>query len=97
MLFRSRVARHRRCGDLLKAGLTELGMELFGDPANRLPMLTCVMIPDGVDDATVRQRLLREYDVVLVAHVGHAPCGLQGCRRFGPGSTAVEGRVSSSP
>jgi len=53
-----RVARHQRVGDLLKAGLTDLGLELFGDEANRPSMLTCVMIPDGVDDGEVRRRLL---------------------------------------
>ena len=29
----------------MKDGLTDLGLELFGDPENRLPMLTCVMDP----------------------------------------------------
>jgi alanine-glyoxylate transaminase/serine-glyoxylate transaminase/serine-pyruvate transaminase len=66
----ARFARHQKCGDLLKAGLTGLGLELFGDPANRLPMLTCVMIPDGVDDAVVRQRLLREYGIEIVGGFG---------------------------
>jgi alanine-glyoxylate transaminase / serine-glyoxylate transaminase / serine-pyruvate transaminase len=65
-----RVARHQKCGDLLKAGLEGLGLELFGDPANRLSMLTCVMIPDGVDDAAVRQRLLDEYRIEIVGGFG---------------------------
>ncbi len=65
-----RVARHQECGDLLKAGLTGLGLELFGDPANRLPMLTCVMIPGGVDDAAVRQRLLGEYGIEIAGGFG---------------------------
>ena len=65
-----RFARHQKCGDLLKAGLTDLGLELFGDPANRLPMLTCVMIPDGVDDASVRGRLLEDYGIEIVGGFG---------------------------
>ena len=65
-----RCARHQRCGDLLKAGLTDLGLELFGDPENRLPMLTCVMIPDGVDDAAVRGRLLRDYGIEIASGFG---------------------------
>lgn len=65
-----RIARHQRVGDLLKEGLTKLGLELFGDPANRLPMLTCVMIPEGVDDAGVRNRLLREYGIEIVGGFG---------------------------
>ena len=65
-----RVARHQKCGDMLKAGLTDLGIELFGDPANRLPMLTCVMIPDGADDATVRSRLLQDYRIEIAGGFG---------------------------
>ena len=68
--LQARFARHQKCGDLLKAGLGDLGLELFGDPANRLPMLTCVMIPDGVDDATVRGRLLRDYGIEIVGGFG---------------------------
>ena len=65
-----RFARHRKCGDLLKAGLTDLGLDLFGDPGNRLPMLTCAMIPDGIEDAPVRQRLLRDYGIEIVGGFG---------------------------
>ena len=65
-----RFARHQECGDLLKAGLTDLGLELFGDPKNRLPMLTCVMIPDGVDDAAVRGRLLQDYGIEIAGGFG---------------------------
>jgi alanine-glyoxylate transaminase/serine-glyoxylate transaminase/serine-pyruvate transaminase len=66
----ARVARHQKVGDLLKNGLEELGLELFGDPDNRLSMLTCVMIPEGVDDATVRGRLLKEYGIEIVGGFG---------------------------
>ena len=65
-----RFARHQKCGDLLKSELTGLGLELFGDPANRLSMLTCVLIPDGADDATVRQRLLSDYGIEIVGGFG---------------------------
>lgn len=65
-----RIARHKKVGDLLKKGLTELGLELFGDAANRLPMLTCVMIPDGAEDATVRGRLLKEFGIEIVGGFG---------------------------
>jgi alanine-glyoxylate transaminase/serine-glyoxylate transaminase/serine-pyruvate transaminase len=68
--LQNRIARHKKVGDLLKAGLTDLGLELFGDPANRLSMLTCVMIPEGVDDAEVRSRLLREYGIEIVGGFG---------------------------
>ena len=66
----ARVARHKKVGDLLHAGLTDLGLELFGDADNRLSMLTCVMIPDGADDATVRGRLLKDYGIEIVGGFG---------------------------
>jgi alanine-glyoxylate transaminase/serine-glyoxylate transaminase/serine-pyruvate transaminase len=65
-----RVARHERCGDLLKRGLERLGLELFGDPAHRLSMLTCVLVPPGVDDAAVRRRLLDEHRIEIVGGFG---------------------------
>jgi len=68
--LQNRIERHQKVGDLLKEGLTDLGLELFGDPGNRLPMLTCVMIPDGADDATVRGRLLNEYGIEIVGGFG---------------------------
>ncbi len=68
--LQQRFARHQKCGDLLKAGLTDLGLELFGDPEHRLPMLTCVMIPDGVDDAAVRGRLLGDYGIEIAGGFG---------------------------
>ena len=68
--LQERFARHQRCGDLLKKELTGMGLELFGDPAHRLPMLTCVLIPDGVDDAVVRKRLLDEYRIEIVGGFG---------------------------
>lgn len=66
----NRVARHDRVGAMLHRGLEEMGLELFGDPANRLSMLTCVLIPDGVDDAPVRNRLLNDYGIEIVGGFG---------------------------
>lgn len=66
----ARVARHERCGDLLKRGLERLGLELFGKAAHRLSMLTCVLVPPGVDDAAVRRRLLDEHRIEIVGGFG---------------------------
>lgn len=66
----NRVARHKRVGDMLHQGLTDLGLELFGDAANRLSMLTCVLIPDGVEDAPTRKRLLNDYGIEIAGGFG---------------------------
>ena len=89
--LKARVARHDKCGDMLKAGLTDLGIELFGDPANRLSMLNCVLIPDGVDDATVRSRLLQDYRIEIAG--GFGPLKGQGWRIGLMGYSASERNV----
>jgi aspartate aminotransferase-like enzyme len=68
-----RFARHRLHGDALRAGVAALGLRLFGaePPEHRLPMLTPVVVPDGIDDARVRQRLLKEFGIEIGAAFGH--------------------------
>ena len=50
--------RHAECGRLLQDGLADLGLELLVAADHRLPQLTTVRIPAGVDDAAVRRELL---------------------------------------
>jgi alanine-glyoxylate transaminase/serine-glyoxylate transaminase/serine-pyruvate transaminase len=63
-------ARHRENHELLKAGLQSLGLELVVAEADRLPQLNLVGIPDGVDDAAVRAKLLSDYDLEIGAGLG---------------------------
>lgn len=63
-------ARHRENHELLKQGLQSLGLELVVNEADRLPQLNLVGIPDGVDDAAVRARLLNDYDLEIGAGLG---------------------------
>jgi alanine-glyoxylate transaminase/serine-glyoxylate transaminase/serine-pyruvate transaminase len=63
-------ARHEATGKLLQDGLQELGLELFAAEGHRLPELTTVRVPDGVDSAAVRARLLERYDIEIGAGVG---------------------------
>ncbi|MBI3976394.1 MAG: alanine--glyoxylate aminotransferase family protein [Armatimonadetes bacterium] len=66
----ARFLRHRRAGDALKAGLTAMGLELFGDPAHRLPQITAVKIPNGVEDEAARLRLLEEFGIEIATSFG---------------------------
>ncbi len=66
----ARCARHRRAGDALKAGLHATGLGLFGDPQRRLPMITAVHIPDGVEDEPARQQLLDEFGIEIATSFG---------------------------
>jgi alanine-glyoxylate transaminase/serine-glyoxylate transaminase/serine-pyruvate transaminase len=62
--------RHASCGEMLQRGLGEMGFELFAQEGHRLPELTTVWIPDGVDEAAVRARLLTEYGIEIGGGLG---------------------------
>ena len=66
----ARFARHALNGRALHAGLAAMGLTLLTDPKNRLPQLTCVKIPDGIDDLTVRRRLLKDWGIEIGGGLG---------------------------
>ena len=47
-----------------------MGLELFGDRAHSVPMITLIRVPDGVDEAGVREQLLREHGIEIMAAFG---------------------------
>jgi alanine-glyoxylate transaminase/serine-glyoxylate transaminase/serine-pyruvate transaminase len=59
------IARHEECGRLLQDGLASAGLRLFAAEGHRLPELTTVWVPDGVDDAKVRATLLDRYGIEI--------------------------------
>jgi alanine-glyoxylate transaminase/serine-glyoxylate transaminase/serine-pyruvate transaminase len=63
-------ARHEACGEQLRTGLQALGFELFAAPGHRLPQLTTVWLPEGVDDATTRATLLERYGIEVGGGLG---------------------------
>ena len=63
-------ARHAACGRALQDGLVELGLELLVPEAHRLPQLTTVRVPDGIDDAAIRRELLCSYGIEIGAGAG---------------------------
>ena len=62
--------RHRKNHLILRAGLEAMGLQFVVNEADRLPQLNAVSIPEGVDDATVRGRLLHEYNLEIGAGLG---------------------------
>ena len=66
----ARIARHKNAYDRLAQGMAELGLDFFVDAEHRLPQLNCVNIPEGVNDAEVRARLLKEYDIEIGGGLG---------------------------
>jgi alanine-glyoxylate transaminase/serine-glyoxylate transaminase/serine-pyruvate transaminase len=63
-------ARHEQHHQALRAGLEAMGMGFVVKEGDRLPQLNAVTIPEGVDDATVRGRLLKEYQLEIGAGLG---------------------------
>ena len=62
--------RHSRNHQALKAGLDSMGLDLMVDAAHRLPQLNAVTIPDGIDEALVRRRMLNDYNIEIGAGLG---------------------------
>lgn len=65
-----RFKRHRANAELLWEGLEELGLQPHVPIERRLPSLTTVRIPEGVDDSAVRGRLLDEYNIEIAGGLG---------------------------
>ena len=66
----NRWARHRQNAELLWSGLEDLGLTLLVPRDHRLSTLTTVKVPEGVDDAKLRMRLLDEYNIEIGGGLG---------------------------
>ncbi|WP_300475935.1 alanine--glyoxylate aminotransferase family protein [Shewanella sp.] len=62
--------RHHEMHLVLRAGLEKLGLNFVVAEDYRLPQLNTVYIPAGVDDAAVRTRLLKDYNLEIGAGLG---------------------------
>ncbi|MCG9964798.1 pyridoxal-phosphate-dependent aminotransferase family protein [Shewanella cutis] len=62
--------RHQDMHLVLRAGLEKLGLKFVVAEASRLPQLNAIYIPEGVDDAAVRTRLLKDYNLEIGAGLG---------------------------
>lgn len=63
-------ARHRAAGAELRDGLEAMGLELFAAEGSRLPSLTTVKVPDGVNSAAVRAYLLENFSMEIGSGAG---------------------------
>jgi alanine-glyoxylate transaminase/serine-glyoxylate transaminase/serine-pyruvate transaminase len=66
----NRIHRHARVAAALRAGLETLGIDLLAEPGYRLNPLTTALVPEGVDEATMRRRLLEEYRIEIGGGLG---------------------------
>ncbi len=62
--------RHRHVHERLVAGIEKLGLSMVVDPDYRLPNLNAVTVPEGVDEAAVRQALRNKHHIEIGAGLG---------------------------
>jgi alanine-glyoxylate transaminase/serine-glyoxylate transaminase/serine-pyruvate transaminase len=66
----NRFGRHLEAHRMLRKGLEELGLNYVSQEGHHLPMLNAVSIPEGVEDAPVRRRLLDEFNIEIGGGLG---------------------------
>jgi alanine-glyoxylate transaminase/serine-glyoxylate transaminase/serine-pyruvate transaminase len=66
----ARQARHLLNWRALKAGLAAMGLSYATAEGHQLPQLSCVLIPDGIDDLVVRKRLLTDWGIEIGGGLG---------------------------
>jgi (S)-ureidoglycine-glyoxylate aminotransferase len=62
--------RHARASKALTEGLQAIGLRLFGDQKHKMPNVTGVHIPAGVDGERVRHALLNEHNIEIGTSFG---------------------------
>src|SRR3954466_6105027 len=63
-------ARHARASEALVAGLSAMGLRLFGDPGHKMANVTGVYIPSGVDGDKARRALLQDFNIEIGTSFG---------------------------
>lgn len=64
------IGRHLRMHEALASGLAALGLDFHVAKPHRLPQLNAVLVPERVDEAAVRQRMLDRFGVEIGAGLG---------------------------
>lgn len=66
----ARFVRHRVNAAALQAGLAGMGLQFAAQEGFRLPQLTTVSVPAGIDEAKVRSQLLELFNIEIGAGLG---------------------------
>ena len=89
----ARWTRHEKNHLALVAGLEALGLELLPGPADRLWTLNAIRVPQGVDEAAVRRRLLEAFNIEIGAGLGPLAGRIWRVGLMGSGSTMENVRL----
>ena len=61
----ARFARHAACGAAMAAGMTAMGLSVYGDSAHRMTNVTAAYIPDGLDGEAVRAAMRGDFGIEI--------------------------------
>lgn len=65
-----RFARHQFHEQALIEGIKGMGLELFSDRKWKLPTVTCIKVPEGIDAESVRSMMLQQFGVEIASSFG---------------------------
>ncbi|OIJ18079.1 aminotransferase V [Anaerobacillus alkalidiazotrophicus] len=68
--LQQRFERHRVNERALVVGIEAMGLSLFGNPNFKLPTVTCINIPEGVNGDAVRTMLLEDFGIEIASSFG---------------------------
>jgi (S)-ureidoglycine---glyoxylate transaminase len=66
----ARFARHKLASEAITAGFMAMGLELFGDQNNKMPNVTGIHIPKGVDGDGARRMMLDDFGIEIGTSFG---------------------------
>jgi (S)-ureidoglycine---glyoxylate transaminase len=62
--------RHTICGNAMVAGVEAMGLTVYGDKSHKMPNVTGVLIPPGVDGDKLRAALLKVFHIEIGSSFG---------------------------
>lgn len=66
----ARFERHAINEKALVAGIEAMGLKVFGEKEHKMPTVTCVRIPEGVNETEVRMGMIQNFSVEIAAAFG---------------------------
>ena len=66
----ARFVRHKLHEKALIQGIQAMGLNIYGDPNCKLPVVTSITIPDGIDGESVRRMLLQDFQIEIASSFG---------------------------
>ncbi|MDO4174239.1 MAG: alanine--glyoxylate aminotransferase family protein [Eubacteriales bacterium] len=66
----ARFARHKLNDKALTAGLQAMGLTIFGDLEHKMPVVTAINIPEGINGKDIRGMLLNDFGIEIATSFG---------------------------